>query len=111
MLFLFLFLCVAACIPFERRQDAPQHSRCRFAFDFTQEQIRQDATDFVTNIFYWDGQFHQDGVGYDHSTGVTIDHVLLGYATGLPRGPPEMVSNPRNEVSFAFWLQAYTNKE
>lgn len=58
----------------------------------------QNSTSFENNVFYWDGQFHQDGVGYHQATGTTIDHVLLGYATGLPSGPPVMASNPRNEV-------------
>lgn len=60
----------------------------------------RNSTDFEANVFYWDGQFHKDGVGYDQSTGATIDHIVLGYATGLLGGPPDKISNPRNEVLF-----------
>lgn len=98
MLLLLLSLSVAACSAFDRRQSTPQYSRCRFSLDFSQDQLVHNSTDFEANVFYWDGQFHQDGIGYDQSTGVTIDHVLLGYATGLPAGPPDMFSNARNEV-------------
>lgn len=98
MLSLLLFLSVVACFSLERRQSAPHHSRCRFSLDFSQDQLIKNSTDFEANVFYWDGQFHQDGVGYDQSTGTTIDHVVLGYDTGLPGGLPDKISNPRNEV-------------
>ena len=59
-----------------------------------------DSSNFEANIFYWDGQFHKDGIGYRASNGMTIGHTTLGFQTGLPpsRVPDFTESTPRNEV-------------
>lgn len=90
-------------VPLAEQQNVPVHEICRFAHFFDQNSLMassptMNATYFEQNIFYWEGQFHQDGVGYHQPTGVTIDHVLVGYATGVASGPPNMMSNPKNEV-------------
>lgn len=99
----FLLYCFALCafgsaIP-TKSDSAAQHGICRFSPTFTLDDILQNSTDYEANIFYWDGQFHKDGVGYQQSNGMTIDRVALGYATGLPKGPPVLTSNPKNEAS------------
>lgn len=43
-----------------------------------------DSTAFEADIFYWDGGFHADGVGYRDSSGMSIGYTALGYQTGLP---------------------------
>jgi hypothetical protein len=62
---------------------APSHSPCRFSPKYTQDDIFRNSTAFVNDIFYWDGQFHQDGVGYNSQNGLTYDGVLLNQTTGL----------------------------
>lgn len=84
-------------------QQSVTHEICRFTHWFTQDSLISDGASFNAtyleqNIFYWDGQFHQDGVGYHQLTGMTIDHILVGYTTGVVTGPPELISNPLNEV-------------
>ncbi|KAK5071217.1 hypothetical protein LTR64_007721 [Lithohypha guttulata] len=60
----------------------------------------RDSTRFEDNIFYWDGQFHTDGIGYHSSTGLVISHTALGYQTGLPStlSPEYTRGNPRHEA-------------
>lgn len=98
-----LFVLLALCSlshSFAVRQAAPQHGLCRFSPNFTQDEIMRDPTRFEDNIFYWDGQFHTDGIGYHSSTGLVISHTALGYQTGLPStlSPEYTRGNPRHEV-------------
>lgn len=90
-----LLLCFALCDDLDA---ASQHTICRFSPTFSLDNILVNSTDFENNIFYWDGQFHKDGVGYQQSNGMTIDRVELGYATGLPKSLPNFTSNAKSEV-------------
>ena len=98
-----LFVLLALCslsYSLGGRQAAPQHGLCRFSPNFTQEEIMGDPTRFEDKIFYWDGQFHTDGIGYHSSNGLVISHTALGYQTGLPStlSPEYTRGNPRHEV-------------
>lgn len=96
-----LVFCTAVSALRARQAVAPTHSSCRFAPLFGQDEITQNSSNFEANIFFWDGQFHTDGIGYRASNGMTIGHTTLGYATGLPssRVPGYTESTPRDEVS------------
>lgn len=59
------------------------HSPCRFAPSYTQDQVLTNSTSFVSDIFYWDGQFHQNGIGYNSQNGLTYDGCLLNETTGI----------------------------
>lgn len=103
MIFLLLLFSFVTFFCLTEQQDAPVHELCRFTHWFDQDSLMgnsplMNASYFEQNVFYWEGQFHQDGIGYHQPTGVTMDHVLVGYATGIASVPPHMVSNPKNEV-------------
>ena len=58
------------------------HSPCRFAPNFTQAEIIANSSSFLDDIFYWEGQFHQNRVGYNTANGMTYDGTLLDPNTG-----------------------------
>jgi hypothetical protein len=64
-------------------RQASVHSPCRFSPLYTFDEISTNSTAFVNDIFYWDGQFHQNGVGYNTANGLTYDGCLLNQTTGL----------------------------
>ena len=66
-----------------RLRQVTSHSPCRFAPRYTQEQILNNSSDFVRDIFYWDGQFHQNGVGLNTQNGLTYDGCILNGTTGI----------------------------
>ena len=72
-------LSAASIVP----RQAPSHSPCRFSLRYTQDDIFHNSTAFVNDIFYWEGQFHQNGVGYNSVNGLTYDGCLLNQTTGL----------------------------
>ena len=99
-----VLLFAASSVALRTRQVPAQHAVCRFSPSFSQDEVYHNSASFEASVFYWDGQFHQDGVGYHQQNGLTIDHIALGYATGLPEpgtalgGLIVLESNPRNEV-------------
>ena len=59
------------------------HSPCRFAPLYTQADILRNSTAFAEDVFYWEGQFHQNNVGYNTANAMTYDGTLLNPQTGL----------------------------
>jgi hypothetical protein len=75
-------LCSSSAAHILPRQ-ASVHSPCRFSPLYTFDEISTNSTAFVNDVFYWDGQFHQDRVGYNTANGLTYDGCLLNQTTGL----------------------------
>ena len=81
---LYLLLCVAitssaSVLP----RQAPPHSPCRFSLRYSQDDILTNSSGFISDVFYWDGQFHQNGVGYNSVNGLSFDGCILNQTTGL----------------------------
>ena len=79
-LLLFVPFSLSSILP---RQSTPPHSLCRFSPRYTQHDILTNSTAFVQDIFYWDGQFHQNNVGINTANGLTYDGCILNQTTGL----------------------------
>jgi hypothetical protein len=59
---------------------------CRFAPDFTQEQLMSNQTalaEFQRKVLYHEGKFIRE-VGVDADTGLTIGKIPLHKRTGMP---------------------------
>jgi hypothetical protein len=56
---------------------------CRFSKKFTQQQLLEDSATFVWDMVFWEGKFHQNGIGYNTANGMTYDGTLLDPLTGL----------------------------
>jgi hypothetical protein len=63
-----------------RWEDNPE---CRFSPDFTQQQVLNDPDNFIWDVLYWEGKFHQNNVGYNTGNGMTYDGTLLDPTTGV----------------------------
>ncbi|XP_044718999.1 GPI anchored protein [Hirsutella rhossiliensis] len=69
----------SAPLPASRRRGPPP---CRFALDWTQEQILVDPRSFAWDLLFWEGKFHQDEVAYNAANGMTYDGTQLDWTTG-----------------------------
>ena len=58
-------------------------SKCRFSPLYSRDDILRNSTAFADDIFYWEGHFHQNNVGYNTANGMTYDGTLLNSTTGL----------------------------
>jgi hypothetical protein len=57
-------------------------SPCRFSPLYTQEDVLKNPDKFEWDLLYWEGKFHQDGVGYNITSALTYDGTLLDPTTG-----------------------------
>jgi len=58
---------------------------CRFAPMFTTQELLLSNSSrdlFIRTVMYWEGQFHQPGIGYNAVTGMTYDGHGLNYTSG-----------------------------
>lgn len=55
---------------------------CRFAHQYSQNEILRDPTAFVNDLLYWEGKFHQNNISYNSNNGVTYDGTNIDWVTG-----------------------------
>lgn len=55
---------------------------CRFALDWTSEDILENTDAFVSDMLYWEGKFHVDGIAFNKDNGMTYDGSQIDYFTG-----------------------------
>lgn len=70
---------------------------CRFATSYTSSQILSNPDDFLSDLLYWEGKFHQDNVGYNVANGMSYDGTLLDPVTGI-MGEKHAFSAPSKEA-------------
>lgn len=75
-------LCLLA-IAGEHLVQSLAHSPCRFAPLYTQDEVLADPAPFAWDVFYWEGRFHQNSVGYNTENGMSYDGTLLDPTTGI----------------------------
>lgn len=55
---------------------------CRFALDWTQEDVVRRSEWFEWDVLYWEGKFHQNDVSYNSANGMSYDGTQLDWETG-----------------------------
>lgn len=58
--------------------------KCRFALDWTTEEIVENPDKFAWDMLYWEGQFHRDKIAYNADNGMTLDGRYIDYKSGEP---------------------------
>ena len=61
----------------------PSIPSCRYAFKYSQEEIIQNPSNFISDYLYWEGQFHQNNVSYNTANGMSYDGTQLNWTTGV----------------------------
>lgn len=55
---------------------------CRFALQWTQQDILRQPDAFEWDLLYWEGKFHQNNVSYNSVNGMSYDGTQLDLTTG-----------------------------
>ena len=71
---------VVSCLPAGQAQDSK--SSCRFVLDWTQQDVLEHTNEFIWDMLYWEGQFHQNNVSYNTQNGMSYDGTQLDWTTG-----------------------------
>lgn len=56
---------------------------CRFALQWSEGEVLERPDDFIWDLLYWEGNFHQNNVSYNAQNGMTYDGVQLNWETGV----------------------------
>jgi hypothetical protein len=64
---------------YQRRSAAPS---CRFALEWSQDEVLSNPDGFIDDLLYWEGQFHQNNVSYNTGNGMSYDGTQLDWVTG-----------------------------
>lgn len=75
-------------------------STCRFAPSFSIQDLlhsKERRQEYISNVLYWEGMFHTDGVGYSASSGLTFDGHAINYTTGELANPQHFWSASSKE--------------
>lgn len=109
--FAFAVLCSFTLATSVLPRQSSSYSPCRFSPLYSQNDILQNSSAFLWDVFYWEGRFHQNNVGYNTANGMTYDGTLLNPHTGLanasekhPFSAPskEVSSDSSHEVSYTY---------
>ncbi|KAH1270807.1 hypothetical protein KXX33_008665 [Aspergillus fumigatus] len=60
----------------------PNEPSCRFARQYTQREIVKDPSNFISDLLYWEGKFHQNNVSYNSGNGMSYDGTNIDFTTG-----------------------------
>jgi hypothetical protein len=72
---------------------------CRFALQWSQDQILAKTDEFIWDMLYWEGKFHQDGIAYNQVNGMSYDGSQIDWVTG-ERTEKHTFSAASKEVTF-----------
>lgn len=59
-----------------------ENPSCRFGLEWTQQDVLDKTDDFIWDLLYWEGKFHQNDVAYNTANGMTYDGTQLDWKTG-----------------------------
>jgi hypothetical protein len=62
---------------------SPSISHCRYSPEYSQSDVLSNPDRFACEVFYWEGRFHQNGVGFNTANGMTYDGSYLNPKTGF----------------------------
>ena len=102
--FLLLYSSLVTAISLPR---GSSHSPCRFAPLYSQADILHNSTAFTEDVFYWEGQFHQNNVGYNTANAMTYDGTLLNPETGLANNSEKHPFSAASKESLQIMVYAH----
>ena len=79
--FTLLWGAIAVALPSKSPSNSNSPS-CRFALDYSQNDILKDPSNFISDYLYWEGKFHQNDVAYNTANGVSYDGTQIDWDTG-----------------------------
>ncbi|KAJ3533712.1 hypothetical protein NM208_g7860 [Fusarium decemcellulare] len=55
---------------------------CHFGLEWSQQDVLDRPDDFIWDLLYWEGKFHQNDVAYNTKNGMSYDGTQLDWKTG-----------------------------
>ncbi|KAM5380057.1 hypothetical protein ACJZ2D_003704 [Fusarium nematophilum] len=61
---------------------SPLTPSCRFGLEWSQKDVLSRTDEFIWDLLYWEGRFHQNDVAYNTANGMSYDGTQLDWKTG-----------------------------
>ncbi|RAO69576.1 uncharacterized protein BHQ10_005588 [Talaromyces amestolkiae] len=71
-----------ACATLATALPAASNPSCRFAQQYTQKEILENPSNFINDMLFWEGKFHQNNVSYNSGNGMSYDGTNIDWVTG-----------------------------
>ncbi|KPM42166.1 hypothetical protein AK830_g4372 [Neonectria ditissima] len=75
---------VASALPTNEERSGQKDSQpsCRFGLEWSQKDVLARTDDFIWDLLYWEGKFHQNDVAYNTKNGMSYDGTQIDWVTG-----------------------------
>lgn len=100
------FLAIAFLYSLLVSASVPTHSKCRFSPLYSQDDILRNSTPYAWDVFYWEGHFHQNNVGYNTANGMSYDGTLLNSTTGLATQKHDFSASSKESLQIMVYAHA-----
>lgn len=84
---------------------------CRFATQYTREQVLSDPDRFAQDLLYWEGKFHQNDVGLNTANGMSYDGTLIDPTTGEATAKHSFSAASKEALQVMLYAQAIAGNE
>ncbi|KFA66944.1 hypothetical protein S40285_05738 [Stachybotrys chlorohalonatus IBT 40285] len=81
---------------------------CRFALQWSEGEVLERPDDFIWDLLYWEGNFHQNNVSYNAQNGMTYDGVQLNWETGVRTELHTFSAASKEALQFMLYTHAIT---
>ncbi|KAH6888458.1 hypothetical protein B0T10DRAFT_514173 [Thelonectria olida] len=107
-----LALASVTALPAHEERSSRHKPTCRFALDWSQQDVLDRPDDFVWDLLYWEGKFHQNDIAYNTKNGMSYDGTQLDWKTGKNTKKHAFSAASKEALQVILYAQAIAgNKE
>ncbi|KAG5791156.1 hypothetical protein H9Q69_009806 [Fusarium xylarioides] len=89
----------------------PKAPSCRFGFEWSQKDVLQHTDDFIWDLLYWEGKFHQNDVAYNTQNGMSYDGTQLDWKTGKRTNKHTFSAASKEALQIMLYAQAISGSK
>ncbi|CAM1502473.1 Fc.00g044570.m01.CDS01 [Cosmosporella sp. VM-42] len=96
----------ATALPAVDERSYGHEPSCRFGLRWSQQDVLSKTDDFIWDLLYWEGKFHQNDVAYNTANGMTYDGTQLDWKTGKRTKKHTFSAASKEALQFVLYAQA-----
>ncbi|RSL90311.1 hypothetical protein CEP51_000748 [Fusarium floridanum] len=94
--------------PGYKRNDKPS---CRFGLEWSQQDVLDHTDDFIWDLLYWEGKFHQNDVAYNTANGMSYDGTQLDWKSGKRTAKHTFSAASKEALQIMLYAQAISGSK
>ncbi|KAF7552641.1 hypothetical protein G7Z17_g4164 [Cylindrodendrum hubeiense] len=100
---------VASALPAHEERSGYKGSQkpsCRFGLEWSQQDVLDRTDDFIWDLLYWEGKFHQNDVAYNTKNGMSYDGTQIDWVTGKRTAKHPFSAASKEALQIILYAQA-----